>query len=111
MPWPACAASAAARQRAAGDGGKPEQHADDLGVARRFDLDAHARQMAAGDVARSHVPARRSPRWASRTASSRPGVDEDALPARHEGVDALVVDDIDLDRLGLMPAALKIGRV
>ena len=60
----------------------------------------HARQMAAGDVA-AFVRHHADQLVGRLGAHDQAGIDEDALAARHEGVERVVLDDHDLDRVGI----------
>ena len=80
-------------------GGGTEQGRGDRHVAGLAELVVHARKMAAGDVARlmrqhaDHLVRRLG-------LLQQPGMDEDALAFRHEGVDGRAVDQIHMDRAG-----------
>ena len=77
-----------------------KQGADDRRRAGAVHLDAHARQMAAGDVAR--FMGQNADHFIGRLGlHQQAGVDEQALTAGHEGVDARIIDQVDLDRAGI----------
>ena len=93
-------AAAAAAHGAARQGAGAQDHLQDLHGAEVVQLFLHAREMAAGDVAglvRQHADqlVRRL------GAHDQAGVDKDALAARHEGIERVVLDDHDLDRVGV----------
>ncbi len=101
MLWPSVAAPtprlAAAARHADGDAG---QDADDRLDGAVLELLLRAREMAAGDVAgfvRDHAD-----HLVGRLGlGQQAGMDEDLHAVGDEGVDALVVDDVDLDREGI----------
>ncbi len=98
-------AGAAARGGGSRHGAAGQDHLEDLQRREAAQLLLHARQMAAGDVAafmRQHAD-----QLVGRLgAHDQAGVDEDALAARHEGVERIVLDDHDLDRVGIETGGL-----
>ena len=72
----------------------------------RSSLLAHARQMAAGDVA--GLVGEHADHFVGRLGlRQKPGMDEDALAAGDERVDARIVDQIDVHRAGIEPGRLE----
>ena len=108
MPGAGARRIAVARHRAANRGGNAQQHADDGGHRGLVEFIAHARQMAAGDV--PGLMRQNADRLVRRLRlEQQAGVNEDALAARHEGVDARILDQIDPDRLGIDARRLEDG--
>ena len=97
IPCPACAAPFCPAAAPPTIGCSADQGADNVLHAGPAELNAQAGQMAAGNVARfmgqnaDDLVRRFGPR-------QQPGVNEHALAAGHEGVDLVIVDDVDAHR-------------
>ena len=96
----AAAANAAARHRPARHGAGTQDCLEDLQRREVAHLLLHAHQMPAGDMAAfmrhdaDQLVRRLGPH-------DQAGVDEDALATRHESVERVVLDDHDLDAVGI----------
>ena len=97
IPCPACAALFLPRGGPADHGCSTNQGADNGLHAGPVKLNSHAGQMAAGNVAR--LMGQNADDLVRRFGSrQQPGVNEQALAAGHEGVDLVIVDDVDAHR-------------
>jgi hypothetical protein len=90
--------------------GGAEQRGDDGEVARLVELDAEPGEMAPGNV--SGLVRQHADDLVGRLgAGEQPRIDEDALAAGNEGVDAGTVDQMDPDGSRVSPAASNSGPV
>ena len=81
--------------RPTGDGGGPDQHADDRNIALASDFVLHAGQMAAGDMT-GFVGQNADHLIRCLRLAQKAGIDEDALATGHEGINARIIDKVDM---------------
>ncbi len=94
------AAGAAARHRAARHGAARQDHLENLQGGEGAQLLLHAREMAAGDVA-AFVGQHADQLVGRFGPHDQAGIDEDPLAACHESVERVVLDEHDLDAVGI----------